>query len=229
LATVRLFEFGKSFHGTLEEHIEVVRIAGLAMGSTLPEQWGVKSQSVDFFDIKSDVSALLRLAGDASDIKFVATEHPALQPGQTANILRNESLIGTVGKLHPRHAKAFDIKRDVFLFELDAMVALGSAVPEASPISKYPSIRRDIAVIVDDKISSDELVSAVASVAPDLISTVRIFDIYKGPGIEAGLKSVALGLILQETSRTLTDDDADAVMTAAVRKLEEKFAAELRD
>jgi len=226
---IRLFEFGKSFHGTLEEHIEVVRIAGLAMGSTLPEQWGVKSQSVDFFDIKSDVSALLRLAGDASDIKFVATEHPALQPGQTANILRNESLIGTVGKLHPRHAKAFDIKRDVFLFELDAMVALGSAVPEASPISKYPSIRRDIAVIVDDKISSDELVSAVASVAPDLISTVRIFDIYKGPGIEAGLKSVALGLILQETSRTLTDDDADAVMTAAVRKLEEKFAAELRD
>jgi len=226
---IRLFEFGKSFHGTLADHNEVVRIAGLAMGSTLPEQWGAKAQSVDFFDIKSDVSALLRLASDASNIKFVAAEHPALQPGQTANILRDESLIGTVGKLHPRHAKAFDIKRDVFVFELDAMVALGSAAPEAAPISKYPSIRRDIAVIVDDKISSDELVNAVASAAPDLISIVRIFDIYKGPGIEDGLKSVALGLILQETSRTLTDDDADAVMTAAVRKLEEKFAAELRD
>jgi phenylalanyl-tRNA synthetase beta chain len=226
---IRLFEFGKSFHGTLEDHTEVVRIAGAAMGSTLPEQWGVKSQSLDFFDIKSDVSALLRLASDAVNIKFVAAEHPALQPGQTANILRNDSLIGTVGKLHPRHAKAFDIKRDVFLFELDARVALASAAPEASAVSKYPSIRRDIAVIVDDKISSDDLVSAVASAAPDLISTVRIFDIYTGPGIEAGLKSVALGLILQETSRTLTDDDADAVMTAAVRKLEEEFAAELRD
>ena len=226
---IRLFEFGKSFHGTLADHNEVVRIAGLTSGSTLPEQWGSKSQSVDFFDIKSDVSAVLRLATDESNIEFIAAEHPALQPGQTANILRNEILIGTVGKLHPRHTKAFDIKRDVFLFELDAMVALGSAAPEASPVSKYPSIRRDIAVIVDDRISSDELVSAVASAAPDLISTVRIFDIYKGPGIEAGLKSVALGLILQETSRTLTDDDADAVMTAAVRKLEEKFAAELRD
>ncbi len=226
---IRLFEFGKSFHGTLADHNEVVRIAGLTSGSTLPEQWGGKSQSVDFFDIKSDVSAVLRLATDESNIEFIAAEHPALQPGQTANILRNETLIGTVGKLHPRHTKAFDIKRDVFLFELDAMVALGSAAPEASPVSKYPSIRRDIAVIVDDRISSDELVSAVASAAPDLISTVRIFDIYKGPGIEAGLKSVALGLILQETSRTLTDDDADAVMTAAVRKLEEKFAAELRD
>jgi phenylalanyl-tRNA synthetase beta chain len=226
---IRLFEFGKSFHGTLTDHTEVVRIAALATGPTLPEQWGAKSQSVDFFDIKSDVSALLRLASDASTIEFVAAEHPALQPGQTANILRNEVVIGTVGKLHPRHAKAFDIKRDVFLFELDAMAALGSAAPEASPVSKYPSIRRDIAVIVDDKISSDELVSAVASAAPDLISIVRIFDIYKGPGIEAGLKSVALGLILQETSRTLTDDDADAAMTAAVCKLEEKFAAKLRD
>jgi len=226
---IRLFEFGKSFHGTLADHTEVVRIAALAAGPTLPEQWGAKSQYVDFFDIKSDVSALLRLASDASSIQFIAAEHPALQPGQTANILRNEVVIGTVGKLHPRHAKAFDIKRDVFLFELDAMAALGSAAPEASPVSKYPSIRRDIAVIVDAKISSDELVSAVASAAPDLISTVRIFDIYKGPGIEAGLKSVALGLILQETSRTLTDDDADAAMTAAVCKLEEQFAAKLRD
>jgi phenylalanyl-tRNA synthetase beta chain len=226
---IRLFEFGKSFHGALGNHNEVVRIAGLATGSSLPEQWGAKSQSIDFFDIKSDVSALLRLAVDELSVQFVAAEHPALQPGQTANILRGDSLVGTIGKLHPRHAKAFDIKRDVFLFELNAMVALGSAAPVASPVSKFPSIRRDIAVIVDDKISSQELVSAVASVAPDLISTVRIFDIYKGPGIEAGRKSVALGLILQETSRTLTDEDADATMTAAVRKLKEKFAAELRD
>jgi phenylalanyl-tRNA synthetase beta chain len=226
---IRLFEFGKSFHGVLGDHTEVVRIAGLAIGSMLPEQWGSKAQSVDFFDIKADVSALLRLAVDELSVEFVAAEHPALQPGQTANIVRGDALVGTVGKLHPRHAKAFDIKRDVFLFELDAMVALGSAAPTASPVSRFPSIRRDIAVIVDEGISSYELVNAVASVAPDLISTVRIFDIYKGPGIEAGRKSVALGLILQETSRTLTDDDADTTMTAAVRRLEEKFAAELRD
>ncbi len=226
---IRLFEFGKSFHGALGDHTEVVRIAGLAIGSALPEQWGAKAQSVDFFDIKADVSALLCLAADDFSIDFVAAEHPALQPGQTANIVRGDVLVGTVGKLHPRHAKAFDIKRDVFLFELDATVALESAAPTASPVSRFPSIRRDIAVIVDDNISSHELVSTVASVAPDLISTVRIFDIYKGPGIEAGRKSVALGLILQETSRTLTDDDADATMTAAVRKLEQKFAAELRD
>jgi phenylalanyl-tRNA synthetase beta chain len=226
---VRLFEIGKSFHGTLESHEEVVRISACVTGSALPEQWGSKSQSVDFFDIKSDVSALLRLAGDAAKIEFVSADHPALQPGQTANIVRDEQIIGVLGKMHPRHAKTFDLKRDVFLFELDAAAALHSAAPKAVLVSKFPSIRRDIAVIVDDKISVDELVRTVESAAPELISGVRIFDIYKGPGIEAGLKSVALGLILQETSRTLTDDDADAAMTAAVRKLKDKFAAELRD
>jgi phenylalanyl-tRNA synthetase beta chain len=226
---IRLFEIGKSFHGVLGNHDEVVRLAGIAIGPALPEQWGSKSQSIDFFDIKSDIAALLRLAGSESEINYTNVEHPALQPGQAAKITRGDTYIGTVGKLHPRHAKAFDLKHDVFLFELDAKAALKSDAPAAIPVSKFPSIRRDIAVVVDEKISADELVRAVESSAPDLISTVRIFDIYTGPGIEAGLKSVALGLILQETSRTLTDEDADAAMSAAVCKLQDKFAAELRD
>jgi phenylalanyl-tRNA synthetase beta chain len=226
---IRIFEIGKSFHGALGEHTEVVRIAGIGIGSLVPEQWGRKSQSIDFFDIKSDIDALLALTGDTSDITYVPAEHPALQPGQTASIRRGDIEIGLVGKLHPKHAKFFELKRDVFMFELDAAKALASNAPKAEPISKFPSIRRDIAVVVDDKITADELISAVAESAPELISSVRIFDIYKGPGIEAGLKSVALGLILQETSRTLTDDDADAAMTAAVKKLQDKFAAELRD
>ena len=113
--------------------------------------------------------------------------------------------------------------------ELDAANALASRAPKAESISKFPSIRRDIAVVVDDKIPAADLISAVESSAPELISSVRIFDIYTGPGIEAGLKSVALGLILQETSRTLTDDDADAAMAAAVQKIQEEFGGELRD
>jgi phenylalanyl-tRNA synthetase beta chain len=199
------------------------------MGSVMPEQWGSKPQDTDFYDIKSDVEAILRLSGDTSKFDFAVADHPALQKGQSANIIRDEKVIGIVGKLHPRHAKSFDLKRAVFVFELDADLALASATPEATPISKYPSIRRDISVVVDEKTSADELIRTVAAAAPDLISTVRIFDIYTGPGIEAGLKSVALGLILQETSRTLTDDDADSVMAAAVRKLQEKYGAELRD
>ena len=226
---VRIFEASRSYHGTLEDHSEVVRLAGLATGSVLPEQWGTKTEGVDFFDLKADVEAVLALASNADDIRFIAADHPALQPGQSAEIVRGDDVIGVLGKLHPRLAKDYDLKRAVYVFELDAAKALESAAPRAEKISKFPAIRRDIAVVVDDKVTAAELVEAVASAAPELIRGVRIFDIYKGDRIEAGRKSVAIGLILQETSRTLTDDDADAAMAAAVTKLEDKFAADLRD
>ncbi len=226
---VRFFEASKSFHGSLGDHTEVVRIAGLATGPVKPEQWASPSESVDFFDVKADVEALLALASDVNEIDFVATVHPALQPGQAAEIVRNGDVIGVLGKLHPKLAKTYDLKRAVYLFELDAAKTLASSTPTATPISKFPAIRRDIAVIVDDKISADELVKAVAASSQGLIKDVRIFDIYTGASIEAGRKSVAIGLILQETSRTLTDDDADLAMAAAVKKLEDKFAAVLRD
>ncbi len=226
---VRIFEAGRSYHGTLEDHQEVVRLAGLVTGSVAPEQWGSNSENVDFFDIKSDVEALLSLASDGDDVRFVPTEHPALQPGQAAQILRSDDEIGVVGKLHPRIAKDYDLKRAVYLFELDASKTLASAAPAAKVISKFPVIRRDIAVVVDDDVTAEDLLSAVSSSAPELIRDVRIFDIYRGDRIEAGRKSVAISLILQETSRTLTDEDADTVMAAAIAKLEDQFAAELRD
>ena len=226
---VRMFEASRSYHGTLEAHTEVVRLAGLATGPVLPEQWGATSESVDFFDIKGDVEAVLSLACDLGDVRFVAAEHPALQPGQAAEIRRGEDVIGVVGKLHPGIAKDYDLKSGVFLFELDADKALASAAPAATPISKFPAIRRDIAVVVDNDVSADQLVDAVAASAPLLIKAVRIFDIYTGDRIEAGRKSVAIGLILQETSRTLTDEDADTAMAAAIAELKNKFAADLRD
>ncbi len=226
---VRLFEIGKSFHGTLASPREVVRMAAVATGSAQPEQWGVRSQAIDFFDIKADLVAVLKLAGDASDIAFQPVEHAALQPGQAARILRGGRDIGVVGKLHPRVAKRLDLKRDAYVFEVDALAALASAAPVAKPVSRFPVIRRDIAVLVKEAVSGEELVQAVAAAAPELIRDVRIFDIYQGAGIEAGLKSVAISLILQETSRTLTDDDADAAQAAAVQKLRDTFDAELRD
>ena len=226
---IRLFEISKTFHGTLGEHSEVVRIAGLATGPVDPEQWGSAARNADFFDIKADVEALLALPLTDDAIEFRAVKHPALQPGQAAEIWRGKESIGVVGKLHPSIAKAYDLKRAVYLFELDAVKTLASNAPAAVSISKFPAIRRDIAVIVDNEISSADLVAAVAASSPALIQGVRIFDIYTGEGIEAGRKSVAISLILQETSRTLTDDDADAAMAAAVKKLQHQFAAVLRD
>jgi phenylalanyl-tRNA synthetase beta chain len=226
---VRIFEIGKSFHGTLQSHDEVLQLAGVVIGSACPEQWSEKPQAIDFFDVKADVQAVLKLAGNSAEIDFEVVDHAALQAGQAANIVSAGNVIGVLGKLHPRHAKTFSLKRPAYVFELNAELAFAASIPVAASVSKFPSIRRDIAVIVDQKISAAELTKAVAESAPGLISSVRIFDIFTGAGIEAGLKSVALGLILQETSRTLTDDDADTAMAAAVRKLQEKYGAELRD
>ncbi len=226
---VRFFEIGKSFHGTLKMPSEVVRVSGLAIGSAMPEQWGGAAQSVDFFDIKSDIEALLQMAGNGAQIEFEAASHVALQAGQAANIVRDGQLIGVVGKLHPAIAKSFDLNKDVILFELDAALAFASDVPKSTVVSKFPAIRRDIAVVVDENVAAGDLAKVAASAAPDLIRNVTIFDVYQGPGIEAGRKSIALGLILQETSRTLTDEDADSVMDTAVRNLQREFAAELRD
>lgn len=226
---VRLFEIGKSFHGSLESPTEVLRIAGLAVGPSLPEQWGAEKATVDFFDVKADVIAILAQSGPAESVEFVAAEHHALQPGQCARILRDGELLGWIGKLHPRVARQFDIKPAVYLFELDADKALAAAAPHAGTVSKFPTIRRDLAVLVAKDVRVADLEAAVRETAPALIKRVVVFDIYTGPGIEAGLKSVALGLILQETSRTLTDEDADAAMAAAVQKLQSDFAAVLRD
>ncbi len=226
---IRFFEIGKSFHGKLKKPVEIVRVSGVAIGSAVQEQWGMSAQIIDFFDIKSDLNALFRLLGDGAEINYEAASHPALQTGQSANIKRDGQVIGVLGKLHPAIARSFDLNKDAILFELDAALAFASNVPKSSTVSKFPAIRRDIAVIVDENVAAGDLVKVASSSAPDLIQNVTIFDVYTGKGIEAGRKSIALGLILQETSRTLTDEDADSAMNAAVRNLKREFAAELRD
>jgi phenylalanyl-tRNA synthetase beta chain len=138
-------------------------------------------------------------------------------------------IIGAAGKLHPALAGWLDIDRDVLLFELDLARAFAARLSSAGLLSRFPAVRRDIAVVVDEEVSAQALIEVVLSAAPDIIRQVVIFDIYRGPGIEAGRKSVALGLILQETSRTLTDHDADTVTQSAVRRLQDSFAAALRE
>ncbi len=226
---VRLFEAGRSWHGTLAAPVEVMRVAAVAIGPALPEQWGEGARGVDFFDLKADVEALLELTGASREFTFREAGHRALQPGQAAEIRRHGTRVGMLGKLHPGVAEALEIHGDVLLFELDVEQAFAAGIPAASAISKYPAIRRDIAVVIDEKVPAAELVDAAVAAVPKSIRRAFVFDVYRGPGIEAGLKSVALGLILQETSRTLTDADADAARDAAVQKLQQEFAAVLRE
>ena len=226
---VRIFEIGKTYHGSRTAPVEVVRVGGVVLGSTFGEQWAVKPQTVDFYDLKADVQMLLGMAGHGEEFAFAAAEMPALQPGQSAEIIRGDDVVGVIGKLHPSVAKSFDLKGKVFVFELNAEKTFAAKVPTAKPISKYPAIRRDIAVVVNDDVVGADLIRAAQAAAPELIRRVTIFDVYRGPGIEAGRKSIALGLILQETSRTLTDVDADTAIDAAVQKITQEFDADLRE
>jgi len=226
---VRLFELGRSYHGSVEAPVETRRVAGLLLGPALEESWASARQAVDFFDLKGDVEALLDTTGRAQEFAFEAFDHLALQPGQSARLVRDGSTAGVLGKVHPKVLKHFSIKQEAFVFELDVETTFAAQIPAAKPVSKYPAVRRDIAVLVAEAVRGSELVNAVYEAEPDLVKEVRIFDVYQGEGIEAGLKSVALGLILQETSRTLTDDDADAAVAAAVQKLKQDFDADLRD
>jgi len=226
---VRLFEIGKTFHGTLQAPCEVNRLAAVITGNRLDEQWGERSQVSDFYDLKSDMIATLNCSGSLSEFSFHAADHPALQRGQSAVVKRDEQDVGYIGKLHPSVARKVGVKKDAFVFEIDIDAAFAASLPMAKTVSKFPAIRRDIAVVVDEKIKAADLQKVIEENAHEALVGVRIFDVYRGEGVEAGRKSVALGLILQETSRTLTDEDADTITSAVVRKLQQDLGAELRD
>jgi len=224
---VRLFELGRSF--SAEQGLETELLAGLAAGSRLPEQWGEPTTAIDFHDVKADVEALLRLTGAQETFRFRAEQHPALHPGQSARIDRNGQPVGWIGTLHPECVRTLGLTYTAVVFELEVERALAAVVPEASEISKFPGIRRDLAVIVSEDISFEALSDVAKASAGALLRDMTAFDIYRGQGIDKGKKSIALGLNLQDTSRTLTDSEADAIVTRVVEHLGSELGARIRD
>jgi phenylalanyl-tRNA synthetase beta chain len=222
---VRLFEIGRRYSAEGETEV----IAGVATGAVLPEQWGAEPTKVDFFDVKADVEALLALTGAAEDFRFVAQTHPALHPGQSARIFRGERAVGWLGATHPEQSRRLDLTYPVFVFELETATGLVSRVPEFEEISRYPAIRRDIAVIVDEALPVEVLCEAVRGSAAALLKQLTVLSVYRGRQLQNGKKSIALGLQLQDTSRTLTDNEADALVAQVVEQLGRKHNATLRD
>jgi phenylalanyl-tRNA synthetase beta chain len=227
---VRLFEAGVRFSPAGGNEVtEQAVVAGVAIGNILPEQWDKKPASVDFFAVKADLEALLRLSGEVAAFSFVAAEHPALQPGQTARILREGAPVGWLGVLHPALRAALELPAAPVLFEIDA-AALGNARPRRyQGLSRFPAVRRDLAVLVASDVPAGSLLSAVAEAAGPVLKDVVVFDIFVDKRIGSGQKSVALGLILQETSRTLTDADIEKIISGVVTHLAMKFDARLRE
>jgi phenylalanyl-tRNA synthetase beta chain len=222
---VRLFEIGRKFIGDAEMDV----IAGLALGSALPEQWDAPQRKVDFFDVKADVEAILALTGDTSRFAFKADTHAALHPGQTARIVRGSEPVGWLGSIHPEVAKKMDLTYPSYVFELAVDKVLASRLPQFAEISRFPAIRRDLAVIVDEAVGFDTLRAAVQASAGALLRDLSVLSVYRGEQIDKGKKSIALGLNLQDTSRTLTDDDADRVMAQVTNHLRTQLGAGIRD
>jgi len=226
---VRLFEVGNKFEASGAGLREVQTLCGVAAGPRWPEQWGSAREALDFYDVKADVQNVLALTGEGSTVRFEADSLPCLRPGRAARIFRGSTAIGWLGELHPQLVKSLNLTNTVFLFELESDVAFGCKPSQFHKISRFPSVRRDLAVVVDESVTLAVLRENVSVSASDLLSELRVFDVYRGPGIDSGRKSIALGLILQDSSRTLTDVDADAVVNSVVARLRDVLSATIRD
>jgi len=225
---VRLFEMGLRFRVLDGQLRQQPMIAGVAAGPVTPEQWGVAAKDGDFFDLKSDVEALLALAGDRTDARYASAEHAALHPGQSARITRSGALVGYLGALHPALSRDRKLAVPVYLFELDLDTVQAGHPARFRALSKYPTIRRDVSVLVDESVTAEAVRDCVGQVGIPVLKNLELFDIYRGEGIDSGQKSLSIGLTFQDSSRTLTDPEVDQGVERIVTALKANLDAILR-
>ncbi len=224
----RLFEIGLHFIQEGEKISQDTCLSGLLYGSVANEQWGLQQRPVDFFDLKGDLQNLFKLTHAAAEFSFRPSSSHALHPGQSADVYRGNERVGMFGALHPAILQALKIEGGVYVFELHLDPLLKALTPQATGLSKFPEIRRDIAILVDQAISAAALQAEVRQIAGEWLKVVEIFDVYQGKGIAPGQKSIAISLTLQHSSRTLVDEEVANVMERVINGLKGKFNAELR-
>ena len=233
-ADARLFEVGSRFDLSSGGLVERPTLSGLLAGDVTPEQWGEKSRPADFFDLKGDVEGVLAAGGltqaaDISALQFVADSLPSLHPGRSARIEKAGKPIGWIGELHPRLQKELGLNIAPLLFELDLDGVLEAELPQYREISRFPAVRRDLALVVEEGVAMATLLTHVKVAARGFLQSVTVFDIYRGQGVKKGFKSVALALVLQDTSKTLTDDDVESTVSTVIERLKQQAGAELRE
>lgn len=230
LGRVRLFELGRSFHPQAGEGtpapLETQRVAAAVCGDADPQQWGLATRKVDFHDLKGDLESLAAASGAV--LTFQPSQRPYGHPARSAEVLRDGVSLGWIGQIHPRLAKAMDIDVDVFAFELDLAPLAARQLPRAAELSRFPSVRRDLAFLVPEAAAWADLEATLRRAVGPLLRQVTLFDRYVGQGVEPGFKSLAMGLILQDKSRTLTDRDVESVVAEAVSAMEREHHARIR-
>ena len=225
---VRLFESGQRFIPASEGLQQEVMLSGIVTGSRQPEGWANGAEKIDFFDVKADVEAILAQSAAGVTFQFEPVEHPALHPGQSARILNGGEQVGLMGALHPQLVADLDLNGPVFVFELALAKICQGQLPRFEELSRYPEVRRDMALVVDRTVLAEDLLSCIRTEAGAHLKNLRLFDVYEGKGIDPHRKSMAIGLTLQDSSRTLTDDEVNAVMDRVLQSLEQGFNATLR-
>ncbi len=217
---VRLFEMGGCFAASAGAYVQHERVAGVCYGTALPEQWGAASRNVDFYDVKADVEALFAPAV----LSFVAATHPASHPGRSAQILLLGQAVGWIGELHPQWLQQYDIPQATVWFEVDLIALTQAAVPHAGEISKFPPVRRDLAVVVGENVAVQSLLNAMQSENAPNVVELALFDLYRGKGVEENKKSLAFRVLLQDTQKTLTDAEIDQSIARLLAVLQQQGA-----
>jgi phenylalanyl-tRNA synthetase beta chain len=231
---VRIFESGLKFvpqDGKLEQ---IPVIAGAISGRRYPQNWQGMDEKVDFYDLKGDLEAVLSMTAESDSFSFKAIEpgsngFESLHPGQSAEILRHGKPCGVIGQLHPKILQAFDLDEPVFLFELALQPLLERSLPKFTELSKFPAIRRDLAVLLKESVTSSQIIDLIGQTEKNWLNNISIFDVYRGKGIDEGYKSVALSITLQRFDRTFKDKEITKVMDRVIDALVKQLGAELRD
>ena len=198
-------------------------------GNRNEEHWGLEKQTVDFFDLKGNIESILELTGQLDEITFKPANHSALHPGQSAGIYLRNEYIGCIGVVHPELERKLDLNGRTVVFEIRWNAIANRSLPQAKAISRYPSNRRDIAVVVPNDVAAEDILAECKKVGGNQIVGINLFDVYCGKGVAEGYKSLAISIILQDIEHTLEEDEIAATVSNCVAALKQRFQASLRD
>ncbi|MCG8155282.1 phenylalanine--tRNA ligase subunit beta [Brenneria goodwinii] len=229
---LRLFESGLRFVPDSSANLGIrqdLMLAGVITGNRYEEHWDLSRQAVDFYDLKGDLEAVLALTGKLSEVEFRAESNPALHPGQSAAIYLCGERIGFIGVIHPELDRKLDLNGRTVVFELLWDKVADRVLPDASNISRFPANRRDIAIVVAENVPAGDVLAECKKVGANQLVGVNLFDVYRGKGVADGYKSLAVSLILQDSSRTLAEEEIAATVAECVAALKQRFQASLRD
>ena len=221
---IRVFEISRCFVADKGKYAQPERLGALAYGDVLPEQWGAPARPVDFFDLKGDVEGLFWPVTP----RFMKADHPALHPGRSAQVWLGDRRVGWLGELHPKLQQKYQLPRAPVLFELELDALTARALPQTAEVSKFPLVRRDIAVTIDAGISVQSILDELRAKKPPQVTEIELFDLYQGKGVDSGKKSLAFRLLLQDTQKTMTDAEVEGAVGRLLHVLQQQYHAKLR-